>query len=317
MSIRSARPLLAVSSSWQCTFCLSRRSLTTTTQLQSIGPESPRYIEIPQSRQPNKPERPRVKGILPVPRRIFGHGQAKPIGLLKADDAALADKTKLPKHPRQNTGRQTDVQAYKTRMADMRRENLREGLSSLRERQLAIDQRTRERVQRRHAERQALVDAPEREDERLTSPSVDPAITAYLNSKILPDPDREQRVEEKRRRTAAMEANRRETRMMAMQTLYMNARDFVVDREGLDQALEKAFGTDEHPVGFGSFDDEESVWAYGPQLGTAGMLRRSQPSEAAGNITDVVNAENTKQRLRTMAEELTGGTLDDPPKARA
>jgi hypothetical protein len=122
------------------------RGFSTSSSLR-VGPESPNYIEVPRTLQPDLPQRPRVKGTLPVPREIFPARRAD-----KLTWAYISAAT--PEPTRVKTIRKDDPHAesieWKRRMAESRRNNLREGLQELYTRKQTTDQS----MTRRSAERQ-------------------------------------------------------------------------------------------------------------------------------------------------------------------
>ena len=54
-----------------CTAHASSRAFSASAGRSALGPESPRYIDIPQPPQQTVPDKIRLKGILPVPRDVF------------------------------------------------------------------------------------------------------------------------------------------------------------------------------------------------------------------------------------------------------
>ena len=122
-------------------------------------------------------------------------------------------------------------------MSEIRKQNLREGVSSLRVRQQREKNQMEARSAAKRADRERRLSAPEREDERLTAPSNNLDLDALFN-KPIPDPTREARLERKRANVAARALEKQEERMDSLHTLYMNARDFIVTPEQLDKAVD-------------------------------------------------------------------------------
>ncbi|KAL8957822.1 MAG: hypothetical protein Q9193_005002, partial [Seirophora villosa] len=190
-----------------------------------------------------------------------------------------------------------------------RRRNLRESLGELKRRKDRTDKRYTARSAAKQEERAQLLSAPAPADEKYTSPSV-------LQSSLpkrggLPDPDREARVEQKRRNYANALAMKQTARRNALHTLYMNARDFIVTEEQLAEAVEKAFDPQSR-----QFDSEDSkglnVWNLGYPDTVKEMLERaSQEADARGKALEQYagNAGVMEERMRKLSEELTGGKM--------
>lgn len=277
----------------------------------AVGPEHPRYIEIPEPPQQTVPYNPPVKGVLPIPRNVFA-GTAKDL----SSDAQIALSTKEPAPGRKVAPRSR--QEWQVKMSELRRQNLREGLKSLKARQQSELQRVSKRSQATQAERMERLNRPEREDERLTAPSNSLNLDALFNQPI-PDPTREERLERKKLNVEAAALRKQEQRLDALHTLYMNAREFIVTPEQLDKAVDQAFGTLENPIRFGSssmgssesYPQSKSIWAVGRPDRVQDMLNRangvpgSRAMDNAGGSDDI-----SKERIRRIAESLTGGKMD-------
>ena len=247
-----------------------------------------------------------MKGVLPNPRRIF---TPKPYDQAKATPDYLASVTPEPLRERSEAAdaRTKGFVSWKERQAERRRQNLREGLIELHYRDTRTTQQMAERSSRRKARNIALRDAPEREDERLTHPSV---LNAELPAKHrgLSDPDREARLARKRENVARMQAMRQERRRQELHTLYVNARSFITTPAQLDQAIDRAFDD------LSQFRNETrpglNIWNLGLPENVQELLKsRVGSSDSAINMVDE-NAEITKERLKKIAEELTGGKIE-------
>jgi len=302
--------------SWRCPSCtsynLTRRAFTSsTTHLNAqIPPENPKYIDFPTPPQRQEVKKPYIKGILPVPRDIFHRrrggldkASAAHIALSTSDHATPSSSNDTAHVPPADVARND----WKVRMAVRRKANLREGLQALADRRRSTDTKLAARTGVKQAERQALLDAAEREDERLTNPTV----TALMKSRprggnsraILPDPDRAERVAAMAGRVAAKEAARVDERQEALHSLYMRAQDFIINEQQLDAQINKVFGTATAPVVFGARGS--SVWANGTPPSLRDLAKKANSTGQGGN--DV--SERTVNRLRRMAEELTGGKM--------
>ncbi|OCK84306.1 hypothetical protein K432DRAFT_378709 [Lepidopterella palustris CBS 459.81] len=275
-------------------FSIPRRCLSSSPYYLALGPESPNYIEVPKPVQPTYPRKPIVKGVLPIPRNIFQTRSENEKSSKEFLDAATKEPTTSSRHPSRDAARME----WKKKLADIRRNNLRQGVMELHERKIESERRESARGSRKRQEREDLVNRPERDDERLTNPSVSKDIRDFMEGKFTSGLTPEQ-IEEKRRtfelREVAKEAKRRE----ALHTLYMQAKDFITTSEALDEAVEKAFGPDEAPV---SWHGGSSVWEQGTPDAVQDMLANS--ASRRGDRFAIAD-----QRIKRIAEELTGGKL--------
>ncbi|KAM3418379.1 hypothetical protein BST61_g4374 [Cercospora zeina] len=305
----TARGSLSTLSAWKCPQC-SARSFSTTTRQLAVGPEHPRYVEIPEPPQQTAPYYPPVKGVLPVPRNVFA-GTPKDL----SSDEQIALATKPPAREKKVAPRSREE--WQVKMSELRRQNLREGLKSLKARQQSEQQRVAAQSRAKQAERMERLNMPEREDERLTAPSNNLDLNALFN-RPLPDPTREERLERKRLNVEAVLLRKQEERMDALHSLYLNARDFIVTPQQLDNAVEKAFGTPEQPVLFGApmgaWDNPgtgKSIWAEGKPDRVQDLLKRSKYAPSNRAMDEAVgHIDINKDRIRRIAESLTGGKMD-------
>lgn len=193
-------------------------------------------------------------------------------------------------------------------MASARRRNLREGMLGLYERRERTHKVLTARTQRRQAERQRLIDKPQREDERLTNPSVVAALND-LNIGVVPDPNREARVEQQRKRVKQRAMSKEEERRDALHTLYMQAADFITTEEHLNEAIEQAFGTPEAPARWGGNGKGDSIWYDGKPNSVQDMLDKVNRTGGLAMDAHEGHAALTQQRIKRIAEELTGGKI--------
>ncbi|KAI5369887.1 hypothetical protein Slin15195_G007650 [Septoria linicola] len=315
---------------WRCSQCTSssataRRAATatataafsTSARRVAVGPEHPRYIDIPEPPQQSVAPKTPVKGVLPIPRNVFA-GTAKDL----SSDAQIALATKSP--ARQKTAAAPrSREEWQAKMSELRRQNLREGLKSLKARQQTELRRSAARSVANQAERRERLNMPEREDERLTAPSNNLDLHALYN-KPIPDPTRQERLERKRLNIEAHALRKQEERMDALHSLYMNARDFIVTPQQLDKAVDQAFGTPEKPVRFGvslgawdSNPKAKSIWAEGRPERVQDMLNRANSSPSSSRAVDHAAgySDINKERIRRIAESLTGGKMDKAQRA--
>jgi hypothetical protein len=290
---------------WKCSSC-SQRTFATSAVRAAVGPEHPRYISFPEPPQQNAPQTKWMKGILPVPRDIFSGKGSK--GL---DNEETLDKT--TKTAERNTNVETGSrEAWKIKMAEQRKRNLREGVLELKSRQLRTKRRLETTQARKYREHEELISRPEREDERLTAPSTGLDLDALYHGRV-PDPSRNLRLASKRERQAAFEASRTAERLESVHTLYTHARKFIVTPQQLDAAVEETFGTDENPIVFGPGHGEEgtSVWHDGKPHSVQDMLNsanRARSQKALHNTGGYIAI--NQERVQRIAEALTGGKMD-------
>ncbi|KAK4894561.1 hypothetical protein LTR27_007202 [Elasticomyces elasticus] len=308
---------------WHCPSC---RSFSTTTSRRQLRPENPNYIAIPQPPQQTLVHKPFIKGRLPVPRDIFAGAEGKD----KSDPSWLDPHTKAPSKDVQ--AKQGSREEWKSKISSMRRQNLREGLTSLKARRDTEAARLKSKSDRNQKARHETLTRPEREDDRLTAPShgldLDHLYKGFIPSSpgVRPDPTRDERIERMRANVAARTEASRAERASHLNTLYMNARSFIVTSAQLDSAVDEAFGTPENPVRFtGSLDGSAievsgngaSVWASGKPDRVQDMLNRAN-NVGGKSAFDGMNPveEVNRKRITRIAEAFTGGKMDDGEDAK-
>ncbi|KAI5808553.1 hypothetical protein DFH27DRAFT_230051 [Peziza echinospora] len=217
------------------------RLFTTSAPTSGVSPESPKYIEIP--RPPRAPRlfTPHVKGKLPTPKAIFPS-----VGPDKTSPAYLSRLTKLPTTPRPipsaaHKPEEAAYVAWKLKMADKRRQNLRQGLLELSAKKKAFDSHRQEIRERRTQARQDLLDKKEREDVRLTLPSV---LSTLRASDRISDPNRAERLHAKAQQHAAAVAEKAGERREHIHDLYLHAETFILTEAQLEAAIEAEFRTE-------------------------------------------------------------------------
>ncbi|MCJ1257415.1 hypothetical protein MMC24_005240 [Lignoscripta atroalba] len=267
-----------------------------------IAPESPKFIEIPRLVQPHARPQPYIKGVLPVPRQVFPRGSKD-----KTTADYLAAVTPEPTSKKNLDSTDTSAAGYiewKARLAATRRKNLREGLVELQYRKQKIDRHVAARSAFRRAEHERLVHQPEREDERLTNPSVTQEMTPGHVGRLL-DPNRKARVARKRANVEAKEEGRWEERRNALHSLYMNARDFIVTEAELNKKVDEAFDDE-------FFQNGASIWDKYSQHAPETIQHMLNEANKTGNRAISYNqgyAGIDRQRVQRIAEELTGGKM--------
>ncbi|KAF8471694.1 hypothetical protein BDZ91DRAFT_846346 [Kalaharituber pfeilii] len=265
-----------------------QRLFSTSSQLHRIAPESPRFVEIPQPPRTPPSWKPIVKGKLPQPKEIF-----RSVGPDKTSAEYLALVTPEPtKRKVAPPGKPEDAVyiSWKARMAEKRRRNLREGLIELAQKKKDFDDLRKRILERRTAERQALIEKKEREDVRLTLPSV---LSTLKKPEPFGDPNREARL-----KTVAKRLNRREWRKAAareelIHNLYLNASNFLLTEKQLDMAIDQ------------EFVDQSVVKIFPPN--TADMMAKKIRKPTMANFGGSTAAES--ELLMEVSGALTGGKL--------
>ncbi|KAF2151948.1 hypothetical protein K461DRAFT_294812 [Myriangium duriaei CBS 260.36] len=298
----ASRPLSRLPRPYICPSCHTCRQFTTTPSLSAISPESPRYIDIPTPPQQDYTPPKRVKGILPVPRDVMKH----------RTPAKVESRLHSPAKPHEPSNPQ---ERFSARMTALRKDNLRAGASALYARRNAAIKTSRERSAADRAARDKALAAPEHWSDRLTGATLDDSVRAELaryatKSGSLPDPGRAERVAATKERLAAEAEGLQLRRRDALHSLYMNARTFIVDEKGLNEAIDQAFGTVEEPYHFGN--EKPSMWTDGPPprmsdlaLGVAGIGKGALQRDAQLGRMEIL-----RDRVRRMAEGVTGGKMD-------
>jgi hypothetical protein len=273
-----------------------RRAFSTTPSRHSVGPESPRFISVPEALQTPKPPKPVVKGILPVPRSIFKDEK-------KASNDYLDKTAPVPRKTIAFSGHEADRLAWKQRMAESRRANLKQGVRELLERKEVHERIENIHSTNRRERHERLANKPEREDERLTNPSLHNSVRRILAGPITyPSP-----TYPKPNKTLIQQAKKSAERKDALHTLYTHARNFIVTEEAMNEALDKAFGTDDNPMMWNH--DGNSIWSTGDPASLRDMLDKDKALNVRAR-TDLGVVESVAQkRMRRIAEEFTGGRI--------
>lgn len=239
-----------------------------------------------------------IKGTLPPPRNIF-HPRAPN----RVDPNYLAATIPEAKSRPEPLDERT---AWRRRLAATRRKNLREGLLGLHKRKLRQDTVRESKTKAKRKDREIRLRASQREDDRLTSPTV---TVALQNLHIgLSDPNREARIAEKLEKFKTKEEIKREQRKDALFNLYMNAREFITTEEQLNEEIEKIFI--QSPFGKDQ-KGTENIWdAYGSPPTVQDMLQTVNDVQRSALEYHRGPAHITGKRMKKIAEELTGGKMD-------
>ncbi|KAI1338402.1 hypothetical protein F5Y15DRAFT_128102 [Xylariaceae sp. FL0016] len=274
-----------------------------------IPPESPLFINVPNPPQDQSVEARRdlkpVKGYIPVPRKIFSHRDSH----LKPTTEWLDKASPAPTSAKALQEPRSELQAWKRKMAASRRANIRHGVTHLWDRKQRLDARRLAQRSAKLAANRAAAMAPEREDERLTRGFVNPGT---LRTAVERDPQRFERQLASLARTSAIESTKSEARRDAIQGLYMSARSFIVDEADLEARVEKVFAPNYYIGSQASGRRVTNVWdMHGPPMAVKDML--NEISRSSSNVLKSAESEQDKtlKRQKRVAEELTGGKMDD------
>jgi hypothetical protein len=273
------------------------RNFATSSSLR-VGPESPNYINVPQPLQPDLPQKPHVKGTLPVPRELFPARRPD-----KPSQAYIAAATPLPSKKSKFLPDDPNFEynVWKQKMAEKRRQNLKESLLGLHGRKQNTDRLMAQRSREKQARRERILQQPPREDDYLTSSSVIQAMKPAPTF-ILQDPDREDRLVRSRALVAAKEAKKKAERQDALHTLYMNARNFITTEDQLTAEIERVFPEGENPAWRNDHQPGENIW-------NLGLPPTIQTIARDGSRTEAARWEAMQGRIKKLAEEITGGKL--------
>ena len=238
-----------------------------------------------------------MKGVLPVPRTIHRKNDQKTtpeyLANVTPEPTNSKDLTRIP------TQEAKELVEWKARQSAARRRNLREGLVQLKERQVGTDRDLAATRARKRAEYRRRINAPEREDERLTKPSILATVKALTAPSVSSKGD----ITARREQYEAAQARKMEMRQDALHNLYINAKDFIVSIEDLDAKVEEEFHKEFYTV-----NPEHGVWdEQGMPENTAWLL--SSPNAKSKTAVDhgTGHTEISRERLQRVAEELTGG----------
>lgn len=280
------------------------RAFSSSAATQAIPPESPHFVDVPQSFQPDFIGRPKKKGYLPTPKDIF------PPNLPKKPTQAYIDAlAPEPKNPINVNDPNIPAQIrYKARMTALRKTHLRSSLKELHVRKTSLLNRVQLRSQMKQIQSQRLVHQPPREDERLTNVSIPSTMSPSNKYHFTPAEALEEhakKVANVQRHAAASEAERTDQ----LHTLYMNARKFITDEEQLKAAVQEEFREDK----FGTIGDQ-SIWASdGRPKGTkellAGQWTGVAGTQSEKNTEHDAREKNERERMKRIGERLSGGKI--------
>lgn len=268
----------------------------------SVPPESPDYIQIPKTIQPNAERRPKLKGHLPIPRPIFSsrEGNRRVTAEFMKQTAPISKAEKARRKPKSMND------ARHRLMAASRRKALRAGLQGLWERKEQREKRALKRnTAKRNAHRAAAL-APERSDDALTRATVR-AATA-LTTAVIPDPERFAKAEAAAERHQAKMALKAEQRRDALARLYVAAGNFIVDEEELEARVNTVFN--EKVFHTHAFASNTNIWdMQGHPITVAELKAEMTAAGHAFSFGAKSDLGKSTVRQKLVAEELTGGKL--------
>ncbi|PYH92889.1 hypothetical protein BO71DRAFT_400207 [Aspergillus ellipticus CBS 707.79] len=263
-----------------------------------VGPESPNYIEVPQSVQPDIPSKPRVKGTLPVPRELFPvRRKDKPTQAYLDAVAPLPSKEIQidPKDPH------AEYIQRKRELATMRRENLHQGLKELHTRKQRTDDIMMKRSLEKQQRRERVLQQPEREDERLTRPSVTQDMLPK-HTPVLPNPGQEARFAQSQLNYKNQQALKEQQRQDMLHELYMNARNFITTEEQLAAEITRVFPDGDNNAWLNDTQPGDNVWNLGQPPTVQAIVNQGKRSDAG-------RWEVIQDRVKKLGEQLTGGKM--------
>ena len=270
-----------------------------------IPPESPDFIDIPRSLQ-SRARAPLVqKGILPRPREIHKKDSTKisreHLAKTTTEPTRRRDWSAVPQEQREQA-------EWKQRLAADRRRNLREGLVELGRRKQRTDAKVAALGAARHADSLQRAYAPEPDAARFTASTV----LRLANEDAVVN--RAQERVARRARFARRQQTKEEQRREALHQLYIHARSFITDEDGLDRKITEIFEEGFYrPSAEGM--ENKSVWEEeGVPHSIKWMLDNQKGKEGRTTSNVSTRLEISKSRQQAMAEELTGGKIGLSPR---
>jgi hypothetical protein len=295
----------------------SRRLFSSSSSLRVVGPESPKWLPVPELRQPQRIVKKVVKGSLPVPRKIVPKER-----VFKAAPGYLSQSAPEPLVDREITvdkmGTAAGRVTWKKLMAARRRSMLRQGMNELMHREFARDESVKKRkAQRVNTAIQAQT-APERLEDELTAQSVPLQIRELMAGKGWCEPETPEETAKRKADHDLRLQRKEERRASQVHELYMHARKFITTDEQLSNEIETVFGPDSRPVTWGT---SKSIWGIGKPMATTDMLQAHDQGTGVSRrdlvtVKDNAVDQRTLQRYVKMAAELTGASIPIPDELK-
>lgn len=214
-------------------------------------------------------------------------------------EAATTEPTNQP--PIDPNDPHAEVIEHKRKMAELRRQNLRQGLTELHNRKVKTESIMIKQSKEKNARREIILNQPEREDERLTRPSV-PEDMLPKWTPVLPDPDRKKRLAKSRKRLQKQAAKKENQQRDSLHTLYMNAREFIVNEEQLAAEIDRVFPEGENPAWRSDQQQGENVWNLGAPPSLQSLVYEPKKNETTR--WDLI-----QDRVKKLGGEITGGKI--------
>ncbi|KAK5943040.1 hypothetical protein PMZ80_004045 [Knufia obscura] len=304
------------------------RSFSTSATRRVVPPESPYYVDIPSSYQPYLPFSKQQKGTLPVPRELFPASRPD-----KATPEYLANVTADPLDKNVNPSHKlTEAGRHKVKMSEVRRTQLREGLTGLHARKEAEINIMARASRAKQLQRDDLLKQAAREDARLTNVStpqeMDPNSTASLAALEAEVAITKKLHEQKLANLERVQAEKHAQKMDALHTLYMNARKFITTEKQLDDMIKDQF--DQDPEGMvtrhadfkTTVGNGSSMWNFGPPDSIKDLITDASNKARGGDMMSAVTSRVGKdqaakaarfakdqERMKKIAEKLSGGKM--------
>ena len=305
--------------SFTCTFCRFRpstkprvRSFATSISRKAIPPESPNFVDVPTSFQPDLYVPRRPKGKLPVPRELFPVQRPD-----KPSPKYLQDVTPdMKPENRTPASRQTALGHHRSRMTSLRKHHLRSSLVDLYARKEYITRQIDARSTAKLEESDRLRSQPIREDERLTNVST-PTEMLPGKAKLLSAEQAEAIWSLKQQNVLKHQEKLDNMNSYALHSLYMNARNFITTEEQLLAEVEKKFLPAGRNPDFRRSDFAETgdnIWVKGVPSTVKDLISENTaraPKNGQPPVPSEMKAKFRKdqERMKRIAEELTGGKL--------
>lgn len=279
------------------------RSFTSSSAL-AVGPESPNFVDIPRQVQPDTIWKKSIKGTLPVPRDIFT--RQKP-NKHTPEFVAAATQEPIPENALQpDEDPTTDMKAWRKKMAQTRRDNLRSGTDELYQRSEAQTHLLGARSEHKQDLQRRLIKTAEAKDKALAASSATPE---FINQASLFAGRSEASLNAAKNRVKQIEARKATSRAEAVQELYMNARKFIVTEDQLDEVIKKTFPEGSNPAWKTDVEEGENIWNLGPPSSLADLVAATDRTTMADHEVSHAQQQITKKRLQKLAEEVTGGKM--------
>jgi hypothetical protein len=233
-----------------------------------------------------------------VPRELFPARRTD-----KPRKRYLNAATPLPQSERTVSPNSSDPekQAWKHKMAELRRQNLRDGLQDLYARKKSSEGMMVSRSLENQNRRDRILRQSEREDELLTRSSTIQAMQPHKQP-ILPDPNREERLALSRARLESKQAQKEAERRDYLQSLYVNARNFITTEEQLTAEIDRVFPEGENEAWRNDHQPGENIWNLGNPPTVNSLFHKTRNSESA-------RWDLSQERVKKLAEAITGGKI--------